>query len=221
MTFFSRFRADEIDLENTKATGFKWYLWQPWGMRPSAVKRMFVPRGGPLQLEGDTDGRGGNVATAVPLGKGKFAGTSFGGGGYFEVTLKVDPATIDFSKGHPAFWALALEHLISSDGAHWDGQAPNFLHFIEVDPFEYNIREIGFYSGAMRDWFGIWNETCRPGLCDITTPYNDLKRRVPPYTNFNQYHRYGFLWVPASDRKPGLAEYYFDRERTRIVGKIR
>jgi len=38
-------------------------------------------------------------------------------------------------------------------------------------------------------------------------------KKAPPNTDLRQYHRYGFLWVPASARGPGYAKFYFDRSQ--------
>jgi hypothetical protein len=40
--------------------------------------------------------------------------------------------------------------------------------------------------------------------------YRDNIRIAPPGTDFRQYHRYGFLWVPATADTKGYAKYFFD-----------
>jgi hypothetical protein len=36
---------------------------------------------------------------------------------------------------------------------------------------------------------------------------------VPVNTDYTQYHRYGFLWVPATAIEKGYAEFYFDGQK--------
>jgi hypothetical protein len=115
------------------------------------------------------------------------------------------------SKGWPAFWSAALEHLVNLQTVQWNGQPKGFEHFIEPDFFEYDIPGGGSsYGGAIHEWYGKYNQTCR-GFCNVLAPY--YLRVVPSNTDFRLFHRYGFLWVPATSAAPGYAEYYFDDQR--------
>ena len=110
---------------------------------------------------------------------------------------------------------MAIEHLAGLPQQLWPGLGEGLYHFVEVDFFELDLKDqvaLGIenvYGGAMHDWYGAWNGTCR-AFCRVTTPQFALVRRVPGKVDFTQYHRYGFLWVPATPDKQGFGEYYFD-----------
>ena len=73
---------------------------------------------------------------------------------------------------------------------------------------------VNCYGGCMHDWYGIYNVTCKKGFCGQSAKggpgYRDNMRILPAVTDLNQYHRYGFLWVPATAMKKGYAKYFFD-----------
>jgi len=211
-TFASNFTSSDVDLSNTGRPGFKWYLWRFFGSGRTNTNTIRLNGDSSVTLLGDKNSKGGNIATAAPARTPeKFVGTAFGGGAYFEAVFKFNPSTVVLSRSWPAFWSMALEHLVSMDSVQWRGKPKGYRHFIEPDFFEYDIPGGGnYYGGAIHDWYGVYNQACKP-FCGTFTPY--YKRQVPPGTNFNAYHRYGFLWVPATATRAGYAEYYFDNQR--------
>jgi len=139
-----------------------------------------------------------------------FRGTAFGGGGYFEATFAFNSALVNTANGWPAWWSEGLEHMISK-GDNWTGQRPNYEHFIEPDFFEYDTGSGKAYGGNMHDWYGVFNSTCAGNsYCGYQLPYSTVVRNVPSNTDFTQYHRYGFLWKPATATTKGALSYYFD-----------
>jgi len=52
--------------------------------------------------------------------------------------------------------------------------------------------------------------TCPKNFCDGGLPFSKAKIEVPKGTDFSQYHRYGFLWIPATDATEGRGRFYFD-----------
>src|SRR5262249_36182692 len=66
-----------------------------------------------------------------------------------------------------------------------------------------------YFGGAIHDWFGVFSD----GYNVVTLPHSVVVRKVPLKTDFTQYHRYGFLWVPATASKNGYAEHYFDDQK--------
>jgi hypothetical protein len=211
-TFSSNFTPSTVDLSNTRRLGFKWYLWQFFGQRTTNRRTLEFNPDGSVSLFGDNNSRGGNLATAAPgKNSSKFVGTAFGGGGYFEGILKFNPKSVVRRKGWPAYWSVALEHLVALQSVRWFGQGEGFEHFIEPDFFEYDMPGGGNqYGGAIHEWYGIYNKTCAH-FCDILIP--NYRRVVPENTDFNQFHKYGFLWVRATPSRRGYAEYYFDDHR--------
>src|SRR5262249_17970772 len=154
---------------------------QFFGNRTTDTRTLQLNREGSLSLLGDNNSRGGNLATAAPAkNASRFVGTGFGGGGDFEAVLKFDPSTVVRSKGWPAFWSAALEHLVNLQTVQWNGQPKGFEHFIEPDFFEYDIPGGGSsYGGAIHEWYGKYNQTCR-GFCNVLAPY--YLRVVPSNT---------------------------------------
>jgi hypothetical protein len=216
-TFYSRFGADEVDLGGSSASGFKWYPWKFFG-KTARMDAITVNADGSATLFGDTTGPNGQLATASPAANGRgFVGVAFGGGGYFEATLRFNPQDVARNdlQGWPSWWSMAIEHLINRGGAQWPGQEKGYEHFIEVDFFEYDLRDYikrgqwNAFGGAMHDWFGLPSE----GYKRVTTPHFVVVREVPSITDFTQNHRYGFLWVPATGARTGYAEYYFDGQK--------
>jgi hypothetical protein len=213
-TFSSNFTLNNVDVKNTSSFGFNWYPWRFFGHRAGNITRTVqVNSDATITLLGDNNMYSASIATATPTNSSdKFFGTAFGGGAYFEALLKFDSNGHD-KRNWPAFWSMAIEHMASLSSAQWPGQPKGYEHFIEADFFEYDVGGGNFFGGAMHDWYGIWNKTCPNGYCKASLPYSVVKRQVPRSTDFNQYHRYGFLWVPATDKTVGYAEYYFDGQK--------
>ena len=219
-TFASEFRADSVDVNNTKMSGFQWYPWSFYGKKTDLGK-IRLNSDGSVTLLGDVTGPGGELCTAVPnRSKDRFVGTAFGGGAYFVATFKFDPNDVVARKfkGWPAWWSQSLEVSLRLDGGLWDGQAPGYFHGVEADFMEYDCGDevmkkgkVNCYGACMHDWYGVYNVTCK-GMCHGKggPGYRENIRVVPADTDFNQYHRYGFLWVPATDEKKGYAKYFFD-----------
>lgn len=227
-TFSSTFTND-IDLNNTRAPGYHWYLNKFFGWPPTQPSSLHFNSDGSLTLTSGGSTANFAISSAADSGKpapNDWVGTAFGGGGYFEAEFKFDPSFVmkPGAVGFPAWWLGALEHAHRTPhGAQWKGQVPGFEHYIEVDIFEYNQwknHPFNVYSGAVHDWYGIHNQTC-PGkaYCDATN-YNNTTRfsnyliSTPTNTDFRQYHKYGVLWVPATKTSQGYLQYYFDGKPT-------
>jgi hypothetical protein len=215
-TFSTNFTSSNVDLANSGKAGFSWYPWNLFGSHTNTAAIVLNPDGS-VMLSGDTTGPNGELVTVSPThNAGGFVGTAFGGGAYIEAVFKFDPADVARvnSKGWPAFWSLPIEGLQGTklqDANQWRGQAPGYKHGVEADFFEYLFLRNGdprnAYGAGMHDWYGIYNVTCR-GLCQ--QPGNAGKRIAPEGTDFTQYHRYGFLWVPATATSSGYSRFYFD-----------
>jgi hypothetical protein len=228
-TFTSQFAKRSFDLRGRPRTGSQWYI--------APFFHFELPDRAGLIWNGDgsiTLGAANTItiATAAPTdSSARWVGQAFGGGAYFEAVLKFDPRDVVKAHGNawPAFWSMAIEHLAETEAQHWKGQEKEFMHFIEPDFFEYDLwlsRPVWLfgppngYGGAMHDWFGIYKRTCPDNYCHVSnskdagTRFTNFKIEVPANTDFRQYHKYGFLWVPASDRVPGYAQYYFDGKLT-------
>jgi len=214
-TFSANFSSSGVDLSNSKDPGYSWYLWNLFGKQTNPAN-VVLNSDGSVTLLGPPY-MNGQLMTATPAkNSAGFVGTAFGGGAYIEATFKFDPADVARanSKGWPSFWSMAFEASMRPGANQWTGQAPAYVHHIEVDFFEYLLLPYGApqnaYGSSMHDWYGIYNNTCPPGLCQVGFEGNEGKRLAPGSTDFTRYHRYGALWVPATPNTQGYIRFYFD-----------
>jgi hypothetical protein len=212
-TFSGTFSQRTVDLENTERPGFDWYPWHFFGEHAPARESVALNADGSIVIgAGDL---GSNIATAAPTRTpAQWVGVAFGGGAYFEATLKFDPEKTAQGKPQawPSFWAMAIEHLVALDGQQWPGQSRGYVHFIEPDFFEYDVwgfRPRHYYGGAIHEWYGIFHRTCaRDNFCSVSNARFTIE--APPETDYREFHKFGFLWVPATLSRQGYAQYYFD-----------
>jgi hypothetical protein len=213
-TFISSFTAAELDIGNTQASGFNWYPYNYFGSNTNLAE-ITINSDGSVTLGGDTTGPNGEISTASYLGSaGSYVGTAFGGGAYFEATLKFNPANVVSQGfvGWPSWWAMAWEHLMqTTTQQQWPGQASNYLHYAEVDFFEYNASGFvptngyDFYSIDYHDWYGVNSAN------QITPQYLQTQTYIGASSpDLTQWHKYGCLWVPATATTLGHLQYYFD-----------
>jgi hypothetical protein len=213
-SFSATFTAETVDTAATQRRGFQWYNWNLYGSS-SNLSAVVLNSDRSVTLNGQTGGADGQLVSAVQDSAGDpFVGNSFGGGAYIEAVLKWQPLPTSSTtpSAWPAFWALPLEGNFAPYSDQWPGQPADYVHSTEMDFFEALSGDAGTdsYGGSMHDWYGIFDETCPPFYCQATLPYQDGQRSVPAGTDFTQYHRYGFLWVPATALADGYAQFYFD-----------
>ncbi|SKD05492.1 hypothetical protein SAMN05445504_9516 [Burkholderia sp. CF099] len=216
-TFGSRFMAGAVDWQDERTANFQWFRGRFFGYPPldrSAVSQAEREEGVVL---GDSRRANYGIATAAPAKNGEgWVGVAFGGGAYIEAQLRFDPAASRDApqKGWPAFWGMAIEHLAALPAEQWPGQPQGYQRFIEVDIFEYDLTRFGlpeaWYGSALHDWYGHYQHTCTTGYCHHSTAMPDVRMKPPPATDFNRFHKYGFLWIPATAHTPGRAQFFFD-----------
>jgi hypothetical protein len=199
------------------------YLWSFFGQ--ATPSDAIVNGDGSITLLGTGPSSGQVASAAVAANAELFQGVAFGGGAYFEATLKFDGWQGQYSNpnsqstGWPAFWSMSIEHLaqVSLGADQWPGQAAGYEHFSEMDFFEYDLaygqKTDDVYGGSLHDFYGEFDQTspCE-GFCNIQNPYYTKIEQVPANTDFSAYHTYGMLWVPATATKDGYAQWYFDGE---------
>jgi len=212
-TFFGPFSKQLVDLDNTERAGFAWYPWDFFGQPRPASASVTINADGSIVL--GAAGLVSSLATAAETRTpSHWVGVAFGGGAYFEATLKFDPENTakGTPKDWPAFWSMAIEHLVGLDRQRWPGQPPGYVHFIEADFFEYDVwsfRPRRYYGGAIHESYGVESTTCAPeAFCGITN--RNFSIEAPPDTDYRNFHRFGLLWVPATPSTQGYAQYYFD-----------
>ncbi len=213
-TFSSTFNASQVDMTNTLKPGYNWYLAQPFSHYVTPASSIVMNGDGSGTFENNSNGSPWSAGFPNGGSDGRWVGTVFGGGGYFEATLKFDPNTVtNTSAGWPAWWSLAIEHCAYMPQQQWPGQVTNYMHFIEPDFFEWDVPTYGnpqeeSYGGAMHDWSGVYTTNGYP--YNVAQPWPGFVITTPSATDFTQYHKYGWLWVPATATKNGYAQYYFD-----------
>lgn len=203
----NQFNSQTVDINKTYGSGYKMYFFNFEGMVPDTSLTTLNADGSVTTATSKTgwNAYGSFLTSASKINSGPgFRGTAFGGGGYFEATLAFNPAGVNTANGAwPAWWSMALEHMILK-GDQWPGMRPGYEHYIEPDFFEYDTSHGANYGGNIHDWYGM-NNAGNYGM-----PFSTVLRNVPTTTDFNQYHRYGFLWTPATATKKGTLSYYFD-----------
>lgn len=236
-TFTSQMSAPELDLEDGRLPGRKWFLGNWFGSPSATGSSLTFGSDGAVTIN-PLSGNASIFSASPTANRMNWVGMAFGGGAYIEATLRFDPrdvvaGTVDGKlPGWPAWWTLSLEHQIgttlhepyrgkpSKTDFLWDGQsskpfgapqaATRYAHFVEPDIFEYIFPSGGTrYYGTLHDWSGTWSSDSG-WSSNVTQGYWNALKDPGADTDFRQYHRYGLLWIPATDTVPGLLRYYFD-----------
>lgn len=151
-----------------------------------------------------------------PVGTQNWHGTVYGGGGYFEMIGAYNTNTLQglSPSSWPSFWCVDIEcnkGVMSGfidPNCWWNGQglitSSIYAHPVEVDIFEgdaWSFSSPGhsdWIADTMREAWGIFGSTCT-AYCAITTPITVRPEyQTIGQQDYNQFHRYGFLWVPAT-----------------------
>jgi hypothetical protein len=221
-TFKSNFSTSNIDFSGRKLPGYSWYQ-RNW-MHGEPRKQLVAVDNSEsvITMRGDKAVGGfplSTIAVTKANKKANFVGIAFGGGGYFEAELAFDPEEVrhsDPSNGWPAFWSLAVENITGKGDDQWQGRPIGYAHFIEADFFEYGLsfdgKPTNQYGATMHDWYGYNKLSCHQpnNYCDFHLPESAVTAKTPDGTDFSHYHRYGFLWVPATHEHVGYSQAYFD-----------
>lgn len=122
-----------------------------------------------------------------------------GGGGYIEGTL-FWTGSFPPPSGWPSWWFGNYEYTLNgpSGTSAWPGQPSGYGHWIEPDIMEYGSNTQ--FGSAYHDWYGTQPN---PPHIDSNIPRVNVASAATP-------HRYGLLWVPATNTTPGHAAYYLD-----------
>ncbi|MDD5674841.1 MAG: hypothetical protein PHC61_11795, partial [Chitinivibrionales bacterium] len=214
-TYSSTFDKSQVDMTNTTNAGYKWYVSRFFGFGVTSVSGVVLNSDASVTLENNGAANTG-ILSAGANPDGGWVGTAFGGGGYFEAVIKFNPALIS-GDGWPSWWSMSLEHMAQLPTVQWPGQAKGpgaqyYEHYMEPDIMEYDVAGTAggkAYGAAIHDWSGIW-----PNFINKTQPWPAFVVTTPAATDFNQYHKFGMLWVPATASKKGSVQYYFDDQAT-------
>lgn len=210
----ANFSNSTVDTAATYAKGFQWYPWNFFNATPDPVGITPNPNGS-ISLLADGTNENNICSAAQQVVAPFFVGKAFGGGGYFETIVSFNPNGMANSQIWPAVWAMTLEHLFSlvegGASSQWQGQAAGYAHFLEVDTFEFDRSNTTQYGSTLHDWYGIFGTTCGPGgFCNASSGFGPGTVTPPVGTDFNQQHKLGMLWIPATASVNGSYTFYFD-----------
>lgn len=232
-TFFSDFDESIVSLRELK-NGAQWFgnplfgrCYSKFDFVSNSISHLNLAAG-----YSDCDGRGiVNISSIAVIDKknSKWLGRAFGGGGYFEASLKFEPNnTINLVGDNPqwpAFWAISLEHVMGLPGERRKGDEN--VQFPEIDVFEYVTQ--GFagkysYGATVHHWYGEYKKTCAPkGYCSVNntkgggSQFENAVVKYPKNFDFENFHRYGVLWVPAQKKRSGFLEFFLDGKSTGVI----
>ncbi len=209
LTFDSALSSDTVDVGQTYASGFDWYVGNFFN--PAPLNPITFNGRGIATINGSAGNSNLQISTAGLKVMGTpasgWVGTAFGGGAYFEASLRFDPALVDVNNGWPAWWSMSIEHLASLPERQWIGQVPDYWHFSEVDFFEYDMPQTvpNVFGGTVNEYWGVYNT---PSWTENIFP--SYMRKLPANARLSDFHRYGCLWVPAKGSSTSKLSWYFD-----------
>lgn len=206
------FNTKSVDQGQSYRPGYHWYHWNFFGPPIAASGNVLNPDGTASLTRGYANG---NLVSAARTPDGKsWHGVAFGGGFYAEAELAFDAQGVDTDKGWPAWWSMALEHMIQDGSSHWAGRERDYEHFAELDFMEYlhGRTDVDSYGATFHDWYGQYNRTC-PGFCDRRPPDQDAKVKAPQGTDWSRFHRYAVRVIPATSVSLGQIDFYMDDKR--------
>ena len=180
-----------IDVNNTLASGFHWYVNRPFSWGPVAASNFTLDANGVVLTTPDTFSNW-SMSTMGDNGAGGYVGTVFSGGMYVEARFAFDNTLFNFGNGWPSFWSMAVEHLQGNRTTQWPGQAAGYEHFMEDDYFEYDNPNAGRdqWGSVMHDWYG--------------NPATQINSAPGGGTNWNN----GFMVKPGSTIVWNLATFH-------------
>jgi hypothetical protein len=188
LLFSDDFHDDHtIDVKNTQAGGYHWYLHQ-FFHKPDTTPRMFCVAGGVLTLLDCPVPFSDTLHSAAPAkNRDGFVGTVFRADSpmYFEGRFRIRHFDkTGTTKGDPAFWTQDL-----SMGTNIDQDMPGHPghhEMIENDFVELNHSWAGPHISGLGDWD------------DHRSLGDGCNQYPPPGTDYGQYHTYGCLLVPGT-----------------------
>lgn len=214
--FFDDFvDTSKIDLTNSKAPGFNWYLSNSWPNSTtfSGTVWQSIPTISPanisvansiLTINGDPTGFRYGLGTAVANGA-SYTGRVFPAGLYFEFRASLDNQTPN-SGQTAAVWSIAMEFLT--------GSATKFgeLDFLEANPT--NTGDVASDSMHLHEF------TVSGGTISDCEDGSSLNQANPPVSHnaMSNMATFGTLWVPAAlNGGTGIVRRYYNNSEITSV----
>ncbi len=178
-----------IDLNNTRAAGFKWYVNNSFSLATQIPFRSYPPTlGSSFSIVNGTvlqTSTGDGLMSLVDNGLGGVYGAAFAPPFYWEASVAFNPN--DQAGNHPAFWTMAQEMLL--------GVASNWVEF---DVFESLGSNQGF--STVHDWINQSQTSNTNNLPGWGNP--------PTLTSLNTF---GLRVIPTtSNAGTGLIDFYLN-----------
>jgi hypothetical protein len=205
-----------IDLNDTGASGFQWYLHNTWpqcaqisGWQNSPGPQSsssFTLSSGQISLLGDNSWDAQQLSTIRTDGGSGYVGTAIQGGFYAEISYSFTkgsagpPGIPGGSSWWPAFWAVTTEFVTGGSG-------PSVQHNIEFDAMEYYGSHL---SGSFHD------QTFQSGInTGDTNVVNDLSSVMAGSSGATGWNSYGMRLVTSNlNHGTGLADWFFNGVNT-------
>ncbi len=199
-----------LDLQNTKAAGFQFYLGGPWPNSTNYTNVTQAWRIAAQQVAGNlsfgADGLsitglstvGQDISTVAYTSGSSYVGTALTPAGLWCAGLKFDKAnSISGQVTWPAFWSIAVEFLTGSAS-----------HFVEADHIEINPPASG--SGTVINTWGTLDWTIA-ALNISQSHYQPTISGATQGNEDNAAHRYCDLWIVSTENGGiGYKQRYFD-----------
>jgi hypothetical protein len=177
--------------------GSNWQKFNFFGVSPSTIKAV-QNSDGSVTIRPGGNNYGAMLSTTAQGAGTSFTGVAFGGGGYFQATMKFT--------GPASFWANDIENMNGVSAGvgpnQWPGQASGYGNWIETDFAEFDSPNV--YGFAIHNWYGLVGSGAGTSTVDSGSPV------FPPGADYTKPNIYGFLWVPATATSQGYAKWYFN-----------
>jgi hypothetical protein len=197
------FSTSNVDMGKTYASGYKLYPFNFYGAKPTIANVKINSDTSISVGQGAVSYAGTLLSVGYKAGAAGYVGTAFGGGAYIQGVIKFNAKSLPSAAEWPAFWTAALEGIIQT--SQWPGQATGYTHSIEADIMEYFegdfSQPLNNYASNLHDWYGP-----QASLQN----YDVYFTKTEPQIDFDSYHTYAMLWVPATATAKGTLTFYFD-----------
>jgi len=180
-----------VDLNNTQASGYKWYVQAP-DYSPVQASYFTNPAPSVLRILGSGPHSGG-VVSAVSMNNGFNLADS--DGFYFEGRIRLLSTVYVPANSWPAFWLRGSDGAFPGTAAPWPGTTNGWQNSVEIDLMEYYGGTS--YGSALHDWYG-------------SGPFTDNNAHTLWSANSyggyptNAWHTYGCLMVPSWQTTNGV-----------------
>jgi hypothetical protein len=177
--------------------GGNWHKFNFFGVSPASIHATQNSDGSVTISPGGND-YGAMLSTTARGAGNSFIGIAFGGGGYFQATMKFN--------GPASFWANDIENMNSVSAGtgpnQWPGQPTGFGDWIETDFAEFDSPNV--YGFAIHNWYGKVGSNAGTSTVDSGSPV------FPAGADYTKPNTYAFLWVPATGSRQGYAKFFFN-----------